>query len=192
MRAMNPHMRTFARLAGVTLLSCTLCPTAALGQIDSLDQFAEFSQTYYSEPRPHLVPAALAFLNTSPLVSNPDRAPFVTMSLSCILHRPELKDRSWDAELAKLHEVAALTVWAREALPRKNQLSSADALAVEAAFAEELTRLADAMPVHAQKDQRVEDRPGERNGRELAPTKPAQQAVIVLSKPSRDRDRVHD
>ena len=106
MRAMKPDMRTLARLAGFMLLSGTFCPTSAVGQIDSLDQFAEFSQTYYSEPRPDLVPAALAFLNTSPLVSNPDRAPFVTMSLSCILHRPEFKDRSWDAELAKLHEPA--------------------------------------------------------------------------------------
>ena len=99
-------MRTFARLAQVMLISLALCPTSAFGQIDSLDQFAEFSQTYYTNPRPDLVPAALAFLDTSPLVSNPDRAPFVTMSLSCILHRPEFEGRSWDAELAKLHEPA--------------------------------------------------------------------------------------
>ena len=99
-------MHTFARIAQLILISLVLCPTSAFGQIDSLDQFAEFSQTYYTEPRPDLIPAALKFLDTSPLVSNPDRVPMVTMSLSCIFHRPELKSRSWDAELARLTEPA--------------------------------------------------------------------------------------
>ncbi len=90
----------------VMLFGLILCPTSVLGQIDSPEQFGEFAQTYYTEPRPDLIPAALTFLDTSPLVSNPQRSPIVTMSLSCILHRPELKSRSWDVELAKLHEPA--------------------------------------------------------------------------------------
>lgn len=58
MRLRNTEMRTFVRFAQVMLISLALCPTLAFGQIDSLDQFAEFSQTYYSNPRPDLVPAA--------------------------------------------------------------------------------------------------------------------------------------
>jgi len=74
------------------------------GSIDSLEQFGNFSQTYYAQPHPELIPAALTFLDSSSLTSNPDVVPLVAMSLSCILHRPELRGRSWDAELAKLHE----------------------------------------------------------------------------------------
>jgi hypothetical protein len=100
-------MKTLVRVSTGMLLSVVLCPTSVFGQtIDSMDQFGEFRHTYYLEPRPQLIPAAMIFLNTSALASNPDRAPLVTMSLSCILHRPELEDRSWDAELAKLREPA--------------------------------------------------------------------------------------
>jgi hypothetical protein len=99
-------MRTSDLFPAAVLIGLIVSPTSAFGQIDSLQQFGEFSQNYYTEPRPDLIPAALAFLDTSPLASNPDRSPLVTMSLSCILHRPELKSRSWDAELAKLSEPA--------------------------------------------------------------------------------------
>jgi hypothetical protein len=108
-------MHTIARFSVGLLVSFVVAPISTYAQstardgaasIASLEEFGEFSQTYYSGPRPDLIPAALAFLDTSALISNPDRAPLVMMSLSCILHRPELKGRSWDAELAKLHEPA--------------------------------------------------------------------------------------
>jgi hypothetical protein len=36
----------------VMLFGLILCPTSVLGQIDSLEQFGEFAQTYYTDPRP--------------------------------------------------------------------------------------------------------------------------------------------
>lgn len=85
-------------------------------------------------------------------------------------------------ELAKLDEVSALTAWTQKTLPRKNQLSNTDAIAVEAAFENALTRVGNLAP---------ENQTADRNGRELAPPGRAGHEVIVLSKPSRERDRLH-
>ena len=110
-------MHTLRPFAAGILVPFLLCPLVAsgaggekAGSIDSMEQFGEFSQTYYTDPRPDLIPAALTFLNTSPLVSNAARVPMVTMSLSCILHRPELSSRSWAADVAKLEPPARAVV----------------------------------------------------------------------------------
>jgi len=50
------------------------------------------------------------------------------------------------SELEQLTDPEALASWAHRALPLKNQLSAADAQAVEAAFAARLTRLGEAVP----------------------------------------------
>jgi hypothetical protein len=93
-------------------------------------------------------------------------------------------------ELAKLDEVSALTAWAQKTLPRKNQLSNTDAIAVEAAFENALTRVGNLAP-ESLRNQELENQPADRNDRASAPPGPAGQEVIVLSKPSRERDRLH-
>jgi hypothetical protein len=65
------------------------------------------------------------------------------------------------AELEQLADQEALAIWAHRALPLKNQLTTADAQTVEAAFAARLSQLGDA------------------------------EGVIAISKPVRERDRDH-
>jgi len=86
------------------------------------------------------------------------------------------------SELEQVGEPEAVAVWAQRALPLKNQLSPADAQAVEAAFETRLTQLDEAAPkVH------------ETNGHTLGEKRPqlASQEVTVIRKPVRERDRDH-
>jgi hypothetical protein len=108
--------------------------------------------------------------------------------------RPKLPRLSPDAsenlrrqlmsELEQLSEPEALAAWAHRALPLKNQLSLADAQAVEAAFEKRLSELGDPVPALLPESQRAgdPDRPPQQTERDA-------EAVTVISKPVRDRDR---
>jgi hypothetical protein len=86
-------------------------------------------------------------------------------------------------QLQQLEDADALACWARRALPRKNQLSSEDALAVEAAFTARLAGFG------------AESGPEKRkaNGQERRPrqSKPGSKEVTIIGKPVRERDRDH-
>jgi hypothetical protein len=71
-------------------------------------------------------------------------------------------------------------------LPLKNKLSTADAQAIEAAFATRLSELGEEAPPPVAKHQKANrhDR-----GRERA--EPASEEVTIISKPVRERDRDH-
>jgi len=94
-------------------------------------------------------------------------------------------------ELGKLDEADGLTAWAHAALPRKNQLTSEDARAVETAFEERLTRLTATIPEPRSEVQRRETATPGADGRSPATIEVTSQQVIVLSKPVRERDRTH-
>src|SRR5262249_36718083 len=85
-------------------------------------------------------------------------------------------------ELEQLKEAEAVAVWAHWALTMKNQLSAADARAVEAAFEARLTQLAEAAPSSVTKNP-------ETNGHTLG--EPDSQEVTIIGKPVRERDRDH-
>jgi hypothetical protein len=71
------------------------------------------------------------------------------------------------------------------ALPLKNQLSTADALAIEAAFAERLTQVGDLGPASEPQNRKA-------NGNsEPQLSKPGPKEVTVIGKPVRERDREH-
>jgi len=86
------------------------------------------------------------------------------------------------SELEQFKQPGPLTAWAHRALPLKNQLSTADAKAVEDAFDAKLTQLGETLPARESKGQRHFD-----NDR----SEPRAQAVVVISKPVRERDREH-
>jgi ERF superfamily len=90
------------------------------------------------------------------------------------------------SELEQFKEPGSLTAWAHRALPLKNQLSTTDAQAVEDAFNVKLSQLGEVAPAAELKGQRpsINDRGSERN-------EPGAQAVVVISKPVRERDREH-
>jgi hypothetical protein len=112
------------------------------------------------------------------------------------MERPKLPRLSPDAsqslrrqlisELEQLGEPEALAAWAHRALPLKNQLSIADAQAIEAAFEKRLSEFGNEGPALLPESQKTS-----------APDRPPQQtehdadAVTVISKPVRDRDREH-
>jgi hypothetical protein len=77
------------------------------------------------------------------------------------------------SELCKFETADGLTAWTHTALPRKNQLTNADACTVEAAFEAQLARLGEVAQDLRPKDPRPEGR------------------VTLLSKPVRERDRAH-
>jgi hypothetical protein len=86
------------------------------------------------------------------------------------------------SELEQFKRPGPLTAWAHRALPLKNQLSTADAKAVEDAFDAKLTQLGETMPTRESKGQRPFDHDR---------SEPSAQAVVVISKPVRERDREH-
>jgi ERF superfamily len=90
------------------------------------------------------------------------------------------------AELEQLADPEALATWAHRALPLKNQLATADAQALEAAFAARLSQREESGPLSRSKNQKA-------NSLDHKPlqTDPGDQAVGVISKPVRERDRDH-
>jgi hypothetical protein len=90
------------------------------------------------------------------------------------------------SELEQFKQPGPLTAWAHRALPLKNQLSTADAKAVEDAFNVKLSQLEEVAPAVDLKSQRASnsDVGSVRN-------EPSAQAVVVIRKPVRERDREH-
>jgi hypothetical protein len=111
-------------------------------------------------------------------------------------HRPQPPRLSPDAsedlrrqlmfELEQLGELEAVAAWAHRALPLKNQLSIADAQAVEAAFEARLSELGDPGPALLPESQEASD-----HHRSPQRPEPGAEPVTVISKPVRDRDREH-
>ncbi len=90
------------------------------------------------------------------------------------------------SELEQLEDQEALAGWAHRALPLKNQLSAEHAQAVESAFAARLAKLNDAPPASDSNS-----RDGDRHGRRPDRAGPSPEAVTVIGKPVRERDRDH-
>jgi ERF superfamily len=87
-------------------------------------------------------------------------------------------------ELEQLNNSEALADWARRALPFKNRLSTVDALAIEDAFTARLGEFSKLEPATA--------KGLETNGRDPSlQAGPVEQAVTVIRKPVRERDREH-
>jgi hypothetical protein len=89
-------------------------------------------------------------------------------------------------ELEELKEADALAAWAHRVLPLKNQLSTADARSVEAAFATKLSKLDDT-PLAGRVDDLATN---SRDGRWSEPGRTVER-VLSIGKPVRERDRNH-
>jgi hypothetical protein len=87
------------------------------------------------------------------------------------------------SELEQLNEPDALATWAHRVLPLKNQLSTADAQNVEAAFAAKLSRLGDTASSEGQQA-------NERCGKSSEPESVIDE-VVTINKPVREHDRNH-
>jgi ERF superfamily len=90
------------------------------------------------------------------------------------------------SELEQFNEPSSLTAWAHRAFPIKNQLSTTDAQAVEGAFGFKLIQLGEAAPPVELKSQRPLD-----HDRRSMRNESSARAVVVISKPVRERDREH-
>jgi hypothetical protein len=90
------------------------------------------------------------------------------------------------AELEQLVDPEALATWAQRALPLKNQLATADAQTIEAAFAARLTQIQESEPLPSSKNQKAN-----KPGRKPPQNDPGDQAVTTISKPVRERDHDH-
>ena len=90
------------------------------------------------------------------------------------------------AELEQLVDPEALATWAHRALPLKDQLARTDAQTVEAAFAARLSQIEESKPLPPSKNRKT-------NSLDHKPlqTDPGDQAVTVIRKPVRERDREH-
>ena len=89
------------------------------------------------------------------------------------------------AEIEQLEDTDVLASWAHNALPLKNQLSKADAQAIEEAFTARLNQLENfrlTAPKH-------HDANG--LGNQSSQVDPAEPTVTVITKPVRERDREH-
>ena len=90
------------------------------------------------------------------------------------------------SELGQLRDGEALAAWAHRVLPLKNQLSSADAQAVESTFAARVNDLGEEQLPAATKSQGANGSDGRRER-----NKSGSGDVIVIAKPVRERDRDH-
>jgi hypothetical protein len=90
------------------------------------------------------------------------------------------------AELGQLSHAEALATWAHRALPLKNQLATADAQSLEAAFTARLSQIEESEPLSPSKNHRAKT-----PGRKPQQTDPGDGAVMVIRKPLRERDRDH-
>jgi hypothetical protein len=90
------------------------------------------------------------------------------------------------AELEQLVDPEALAIWAQRALPLKNQLATADAQTIEAAFAGKLTQIQESEPLPPSKNEKANN-----PGRKPLQSDRGDQAVTTISKPVRERDREH-
>ena len=88
-------------------------------------------------------------------------------------------------EIEQLEHIESVATWAQQALPLKNQLSRADALALEAAFSAKLSRLGNLQSA-APKDQKENG-----YGNQSFEIDAGKQTVNVICKPVRERDREH-
>jgi hypothetical protein len=91
------------------------------------------------------------------------------------------------SELARLKDLQALTSWANRALPLKNQLTTADAENLEAAFAATLSKLDVASPTG-----RPENEEANGHDTKLPLAEPSAEEIISFRKPLRERDRDRD
>jgi hypothetical protein len=89
------------------------------------------------------------------------------------------------AEIEQLEDTEVLASWAHNALPLKNQLSKADAQAIEDAFTARLNRLEN-FGLTAPKHQQANG-----PGNQSSQVDPAEPTVTVISKPVRERNREH-
>jgi hypothetical protein len=89
------------------------------------------------------------------------------------------------SELEQLDNPEALASWAHRALPLKNQLSAADAQAVEAAFTVRLTHRGEPAPASGPQDRRANG-----HGRQPRQSQSGKE-VTVIGKPLRERERDH-
>jgi hypothetical protein len=102
---------------------------------------------------------------------------------------PEASARLRDqltVEVVQFRDTTSLTAWAYRALPLKNQLSSADAQAVEAAFDAKVRLLEEAQTVSETKEESPLPTEGEPIRRQSRG-----ETVVVLGKPVCERDRHH-
>jgi ERF superfamily len=88
--------------------------------------------------------------------------------------------RNLICELEQLKSSEALASWAQRALPLKNQLSMADAVALEGAFTAKLSQLEELEPAA----------PNSRSNQSLQ-VGPSEQTVTVIRKPVCERNREH-
>jgi hypothetical protein len=90
------------------------------------------------------------------------------------------------SEIEQLNNAEVLATWAHRALPLKNQLSTADAAALEAAFTARLSQLEALEPV-------APNHEGANGCRDQSPQVGLgeQTTVTVITKPVRERDREH-
>src|SRR5262249_20796434 len=90
------------------------------------------------------------------------------------------------SELEELNDPEALATWAHRVLPLKNKLSTADAQAVEAAFATRLNELGEEASPRGVKHQKAN-----RHDQKQERAEPASEEVTTIGKPVRERDRDH-
>jgi ERF superfamily len=130
---------------------------------------------------PHNGAAPSAYLQTPQRRARSERSrpPTLSADASNVLRRRLL------SEIEQLEDTGVLASWAHNALPLKNQLSNADAQAIEDAFTARLNQLENfglTPPKH-------QDANG--LGNRSSHVDPGEPTVTVISKPVRERDREH-
>ena len=125
--------------------------------------------------------AAGAYLQTPQRRARSERSRPPTLSANA---SNELR-RRLVLEIEQLEHIESVATWAQQALPLKNQLSRADALALEAAFSAKLSRLGNLQSA-APKDQKENG-----YGNQSFEIDAGKQTVNVVCKPVRERDREH-
>ncbi len=96
-------INTITKSAVLIVLFSQACLGSELREVTNSNELNYFSQTYYLKPKPHLIPSAINYIESSGLSENPNAKAPLLMSFSCIfsLYKREEKNE-WKGLIGKL------------------------------------------------------------------------------------------
>jgi hypothetical protein len=96
-------IKRITKVAILIILFSQACLGNELREITNSNELNYFSQTYYQKPKPHLIPSAINYIESSGLSENPNAKAPLLMSFSCIFSQHKDKE-DWKEMISKLSE----------------------------------------------------------------------------------------
>jgi len=98
-------IKLFTKSAVLIVLFSQACFGKELLEITNSNELNYFSQTYHLNPKPHLIPSAISYIESSGLSKNHNAKAPLLMSFSCIFSQYKGKEKeAWKSMISELSE----------------------------------------------------------------------------------------